>query len=263
MAQSGLHTANQLVIHEIRARAEKVEKALRANVLTYMGPIDDAAQAVLKVALESIEPDRKRRRLVVCLETGGGLIESAERIANTFRHHYRQVDFVVTTYAMSAGTVLVMSGDNILMDYAATLGPIDPQLRRGGDQIAVPALGYLRQYEQLIDKSREGTLTQAELAYLLSNFDPGELYRFEQARNLSVELLKEWLVKYKFKNWKVTETNGTKVTLAMKRQRAEEIAVKLNYTAKWGSHSRGISLAVGAPRPEPEDRRLGRHARAT
>jgi hypothetical protein len=236
------HNANQLIEAEIRNRAGDVEKQLRANLLTYIGPIDDGAQALLKMAVESIE-DRKTR-LVVCLETYGGYAESAERIANTFRHHYRFVDFIVTTFAMSAGTILTMSADDLYMDYSATLGPIDPQLPRGDGQMPVPALGYLRQFDSLIEKSRSGGLSPAEMAYLLQNFDPAELYQFEQARDLSIALLKEWLVKYKFKKWRRTETRGVTVTMADKRARAEEIAKKLNDTDHWHSHSRGISMAV-------------------
>jgi len=33
---------------------------------------------------------------------------------------------------------------------------------------------------------------------LIQGFDQGELYYYEQARELSIALLKEWLVKYKF-----------------------------------------------------------------
>jgi hypothetical protein len=98
---------------------------------------------------------------------------------------------------MSAGTVLVMSGDAIHMDYASVLGPIDPQVQRG-DQL-VPALGHLEQYQRLIDKSGAGTLTTAELVYLVQNFDAAELYRYEQERELSIALLEEWLVNFKFK----------------------------------------------------------------
>ena len=52
-----------------------------------------------------------------------------QRIAETLRHHYDRVEFIVPNYAMSAGTVLVMSGDAIHMDYFSVLGPIDPQVR--------------------------------------------------------------------------------------------------------------------------------------
>ncbi len=232
--------ANLIIEKAIRQQAEKVEDLLTANVLTYIGPVDDGAHAFLKFAVESISI--RRRRLVVCLETHGGFIESAERIANTLRHHYRYVDFVVTTFAMSAGTVLVMCGDNIYMDYSATLGPIDPQLPRSNKM--VPALGYLEQYERLIEKSRDGSMTPAELAYLLQHFDPAELYQYEQARDLSIALLEEWLVRYKFRNWKVTEKRGIPVTMAMKRERAADIAKLLCDTKRWHSHSRGISMQV-------------------
>src|SRR4029078_10078292 len=122
-----------------------------------------------------------------------------QRIVDTLRHHYSIVDFVIPNYAMSAGTVLALSGDAIHMDYYSILGPIDPQLRRSGSQRMVPALGYLVQYERLIAKSRKGELSTAELAFLLQKFDLAELYEYEQARNLSITLLREWLAKYKFK----------------------------------------------------------------
>jgi hypothetical protein len=153
------------------------------------------------------------------------------------------VDFIVPTYAMSAGTVLVMAGDAIWMDYASTLGPIDPQVKNRSEQW-VPALGYLEQYQRLIDKSANGTLTTAELAYLIQNFDPAELYQYEHERELSVALLEEWLVKYKFKNWKTTEGRGLKVNAKMRRDRAIEIARKLNDTNLWHSHGRGIAMEV-------------------
>lgn len=57
-------------------------------------------------------------------------------------------------------------------------------------------------------------------------------------------LLKEWLAKYKFKNWKVTDKRGVAVTRAMREQRAQEIAERLNNTEDWHSHSRGIPMAV-------------------
>ena len=56
--------------------------------------------------------------------------------------------------------------------------------------------------------------------------------------------MKEWLVKYKFKNWKVTETRKIQVTDEMKQERAEEIAEELSKTDRWHIHSRGIPLTT-------------------
>jgi membrane-bound ClpP family serine protease len=233
--------SNRIIESQLDERAESLEGAADADVLSYLGPMFPPADDAIKDAVES-RAKRRRRRLMVLLETGGGLITVAERIARIFRHHYRRVDFVVPTYAMSAGTVLVMSGDSIYMDYASTLGPIDPQVRVR--QRLVPALGYLEQYERLVKKSAEGKLTTAELAYLIQNFDPAELYQYEQERELSFALLEEWLVRYKFKNWKVTEGRKAKVTKAMKKARANQVAEKLNDTKHWHSHSRGIPMEM-------------------
>lgn len=233
--------SNRIIEAQLDERAVVLENAAGADVLSYLGPIAAPADDEIKDAVESI--DNPRTNLMVMLETAGGFITVAERIARIFRHHYRRVDFVVPTYAMSAGTVLVMSGDAIRMDYASALGPIDPQVRTR-DGRWVPALGYLEQYKRLVEKSAHGQLTTAELAYLVQNFDPGELYQYEQERELTIALLEDWLVKYKFKNWKVTETRGTKVTRNMKRARAKEIAEKLNDTKLWHSHGRGISMEM-------------------
>ena len=103
----------------------------------------------------------------------------------------------------------------------------------------VPALSYLNQFERLNQKDRDGGLTTAEYA-LLSKFDLGELYQFEQARELSIELLVKWLSSYKFKNWKKTETKGDTVTSSMKEERAQQIAALLNDPERWHSHGRAI-----------------------
>jgi hypothetical protein len=79
---------------------------------------------------------------------------------------------------------------------------------------------------------------------LIEKFDPGELHRFEQARDHSVDLLKKWLAQYKFKDWTTTRTRGMPVTPAMRERRAAEIARKLNDTKRWRSHGRGLSRDI-------------------
>ena len=85
------------------------------------------------------------------------------------------------------------------MNYFSCLGPIDPQIEKDGK--FVPAMSYLNQYQRLCAKSESGQLNMAELI-LLNNFDPGELYQFEQARLLSQDLLTEswtsfcWAVRF-------------------------------------------------------------------
>lgn len=237
----GERDADRIIEVQLKERIENLEAAAQADALTYFGPIYPMASEMIKEAIEELP--QKRDSILFLLDTGGGLIDVAERIAKILRHHYKRVVFVVPGEAMSAGTILVMSGDSIYMDYASTLGPIDPQIQAPSGNW-VPALGYLEQYNRLIRKSEEGDLTSAELSYLIENFNPAELYQYEQERELSIALLEEWLATYKFKNWKKTESKGKKVTQQMRKERAADIARKLNETNRWHSHSRGIPMAV-------------------
>lgn len=233
-------SSNVIIIDQLKERLRAVESATGGDVLVLCAPIRFGLDVIVREAIDSLP--NKRRKLSVLLETGGGFIETTQRIAQTLRHFYRVVDFIIPNCAYSAGTVLAMSGDEIYMDYFSVLGPIDPQLEK--DDKMVPALGYLEQYERLIKKSAAGKLTTAELAFLINRFDPAEMYKYEQARELSISLLKDWLVKYKFKNWKKTATRKLTVTKDMRVARAEEIAKMLNKIDKWNSHGRGIHMAV-------------------
>jgi hypothetical protein len=79
---------------------------------------------------------------------------------------------------------------------------------------------------------------------MIQRFDQAELYQYEQARELSISLLEDWLAKYKFKNWIVTKSRKLTVTPAMRKRRAKEIAEELNNTDRWHTHGYGISMQV-------------------
>lgn len=145
-------------------------------------------------------------------------------MVEVFRRFYTRVDFVIPDYAYSAGTVFAMSGDAIYMDYYSRLGPIDPQIE-GRDNQMLPALGYLERYNQLVAKAQAGKISMAEVQLLISGFDQAELYKYEQARELSITLLKEWLVKYKFKNWTETRTRRVPVTTNTKMSKLGHVGV--------------------------------------
>jgi hypothetical protein len=179
---------------------------------------------------------------VVVLETEGGVIDVVQRIVDIMRRYYKEVEFIIPNYAFSAGTVLALSGDAIYMDYYSVLGPIDPQIPAKDGRGYVPALGYLKRYERLLQKAEDEKLTVAELNVLVNGFDQALLYLCDQARDRTVALLREWLVKYKFKTWRVTQTRKRRVTMRMREARAEEIALKLNDTDFWRSHGRGIPM---------------------
>lgn len=214
-----------------------IEELLDADGLAIISPIMFGLEHRVKVAVESREG--RRPALFVILDTAGGVVEVVERIVRVLRRHYEEVRFVIPDRAMSAGTVLAMSGDDIWMDYHSCLGPIDPQVER--EDRLVPALSYLWQYESLIEKSLRAELSTAELI-LLQKLDLAELHQFELARDLSIDLLRRWLANYKFKDWVETESRAEPVTQAMKEERADWIARKLNDHHRWLTHGRGLDM---------------------
>jgi Serine dehydrogenase proteinase len=232
-------------LHEIlNERLEKLEAHFKADVIFYYGPIASSLEKPFRDFIEDLKSDGvKNDTLCIFLNTPGGSAETVEKLVKITRHHYLEVYFIVPDSAYSAGTIFCMSGDKIFMDYSSSLGPIDPQVYNGSNW--VPALGYLDKVEELIQKSADGNLTQAELV-MLTQQDLAMLRRHEQARELTIALLKEWLVKYKFKNWDTHRTTtiklGKEVTSIEKEERATEIAQALGDNKIWYSHGRSIDI---------------------
>ena len=236
--------ANQFLEQELDNRLERLEERFRGHAVTYNGPLIDGVDALFRAALEKrYSKGPKKRNLVVILTTTGGDIEVVRRIVDVMRRYYPRVDFIIPDHAFSAGTVLVLSGDNIYMDYYSRLGPIDPQTQ-STDGSLKPALGYVARYNELIDKANAGTISSAELIILLRSFDQADLYQFEQFASQSVAMVEEWLTKYKLKHWKYTETRGLPVTNKMRKEVANGIAEQLNNSKLWQSHGHGISRTV-------------------
>jgi hypothetical protein len=227
-----------------RTKILALEEALSADVILYFGPISPVIETRFRDFIEDLKEDSPgRNRLAIVLSTPGGSAETVEKMVEIVRHHYSEVYFVIPDEAMSAGTIFALSGDGIYMDYSSSLGPIDPQVHNGKSW--VPALGYLDQVQKMMEKSAAGTITDAELV-MLQNLDLAMLSRYEQAKNLSITLLKKWLVEYKFKDWSKHRTNQAKldqsVTTEEKQTRAEEIANRLSDNKIWHSHGRKIGV---------------------
>ncbi len=55
---------------------------------------------------------------------------------------------------------------------------------------------------------------------------------------------RDWLVRYKFKDWSKHSSTGNTVSKEEKTIRAEEVARALNDQERWGTHGRGINREV-------------------
>lgn len=70
--------------------------------------------------------------LTLILHTPGGSADAADSIVAYLRSKFPSVEVVVPTFAMSAGTMIALSSDLVVMGRQSQLGPIDPQMAVGG-----------------------------------------------------------------------------------------------------------------------------------
>jgi hypothetical protein len=111
----------------LTSRANGLAEAVDADVLVYNGdierPFDDEV-------IDLSGKRRRRKNLLLFITTFGGDPSAAYRIARCLRARYAKVTAVVPGYCKSAGTLLVLGADELVMFDHAELGPLDIQLRK-------------------------------------------------------------------------------------------------------------------------------------
>lgn len=176
---------NDVIEFALRDANGALVKHFTSDVIFIKAPMTPPVDDAVRDEVEEIKDLRgaKRTKLTVLLETQGGFVETVERLVSVFRKHYDTVEYIVPNYAYSAGTILVMSGDEIYMDYYSVLGPIDPQM--DSPDGLMPGMGYLAKYEELLAAINKPGVNpdqvRGELAFLINKFDPAKLFWIEQA----------------------------------------------------------------------------------
>lgn len=219
-------------IAELRGRAVLTFAA----ALTKQGPIsiDYDDRVPFFDQLENLRGDK----IDIILETPGGYAEVAEDLVEQVRNRFSYVGVIIPGYAKSAGTIMVMAADEILMEPCSALGPIDAQITQGGKRYSAHA--FLQGLDKIKDEvDKTGRLNRAYIP-ILQNISPGEIQSCENSMNFSESLVTKWLSNYKFKIWNTHSSTGKKVTTKDKERRAKEIAKKLCDHGKWLTHGRSI-----------------------
>jgi hypothetical protein len=176
------------------------------------------------------------------LETPGGSGEAAEEIIRYIRNSYPDatLSFIISGEAKSAGTILALGGDEIFMTKSGSLGPIDAQMKIG--RMVVSAYDYNQWIEEKKEEAEKTNTLNPFDAVLIAQISPGEIKAVHNNLCFAKDLVKDWLPRYKFRNWNRTESQNKEVTEKMKQQRAEEIAEELVNHEKWRTHRRSFKI---------------------
>lgn len=128
---------------ELRKKIEKIEKLLDEKIAALGRERGDCVCFPLlmgdsSITASMVDDTFKEIRakcktcdgkLEILVESSGGDIDAAYNLAMLFRKYgTTHLKFIVPRWAKSAATLLVCSGDEILMSPVAELGPLDPQI---------------------------------------------------------------------------------------------------------------------------------------
>ena len=237
------------LVAERKKQLKRIAELRGRDVLVYASDINKARQGA-PVAIDNTDllpiidqiSNLNGSAIDVILVTGGGSGETAEDIIRLLYDKYQSVAFIIPGMAKSAGTIMVMAGDEILMEPSSSLGPIDAQIQWEGKVFSAEA--FLKGLKNIKEEATEsGALNRAYIP-ILQRISPGEIQSADNALMFAKVLVTNWLKEHKFKNWTIHRTNNpnTPVTSDQKEARAKEIADKLCDHSKWLSHGRSIKI---------------------
>lgn len=113
----------------------KIEKELKTTLICYYstpnhpgGAIQDHDPDLLEQVLRSIELTIYNGSVTLFLSTPGGVPYAAGKIVKVFNVHSNSFATLVVTRALSAGTLICLGSQKLIMTETASLGPIDPQM---------------------------------------------------------------------------------------------------------------------------------------
>ncbi len=136
------------------------------------------------------------RDLDLVLHTPGGDANAAERIVEYLRHKFSgELRVFVPVAAMSAGTMIALASDRVVMASHSQLGPIDPQIPQPlGNQIRLaPAGAPRRQFAKARADIIQNPSSAAAWRPILERYGTALLEQCESAEELARELVKNWL----------------------------------------------------------------------
>ncbi|MCK6600341.1 MAG: ATP-dependent Clp protease proteolytic subunit [Bacteroidetes bacterium] len=234
--------------NELHRLLKLYNKHTSRYMFVYAADINKARNGSIDVSLvqddfyniQDILRESKETQIDFYIETPGGSGEAAEEIAKFLRKKFSEVNFVIAGEAKSAGTILVLSGDNIFMTETGSLGPIDAQVKIGRSVVSA------HDYKEWVDSKRleaekNGRLNPFD-AVMVAQISPGELYGVINSLEFAKDLVKEWLEQYKFKNWEKTRTLKTVVTPEFRKRRANEVADMFCDHTTWRTHGRSLKI---------------------
>ena len=137
-----------------------------------------------------------QRNLTLIVHSPGGAGIAAQTIMSYLHTKFDDIEVVVPTYAMSAGTMLALGADRLIMGRQSQLGPIDAQLHANGQSFSAAAV--VAQFETAKNEiaGAKGNPANAHVwAPILQSLGPSLLQEARMALDYGAGMVSNWLEK--------------------------------------------------------------------
>ena len=167
--------------------------------------------------------------LTLVLHTPGGHTAAAETIVGYLRSKFEYIETIVPTFAMSAGTMIALASDLIILGRQSQLGPIDPYIFYSNRLVSARAV-----VEQFY-RAKSEILSDHDLVHvwapILTSLGPSLISEAQNALDYGEKMVERWLKSYMYKEI-YNKKERTKI--------AKCAAAHFNDTTTHKSHGRRI-----------------------
>ncbi|MCG7978242.1 MAG: S49 family peptidase [Candidatus Thiodiazotropha endolucinida] len=169
----------------------------RVTIAYYSGWLDARTQSPILIVndedknafMSVVHKANRAAGLDLILHTPGGNIAAAESIVNYLRQMFgSNIRAIIPQLAMSAGTMIACSCNQIIMGKQSNIGPIDPQVN------GIPASGVIEEFETAIKIIKKDPSATPMWQAIVGKYHPTFLGECQKAIEWSKEITKEWLM---------------------------------------------------------------------
>lgn len=170
--------------------------------------------------------------LTLLLHTPGGSPNAAETIVAYLRSKFDSIEVIVPTLAMSAGTMIALASDLVVMGRQSQLGPIDTQFGGTGARV-VSARAIVEQFKRAQSEILADPANAHVWAPITQSLGPALLQDAQHALDYSEEMVARWL-----KTWMFSDETKRKAA-----SHGKKVAKHFNDATTHKSHGRRIDYA--------------------
>jgi len=162
----------------------QVQKAGETDIYVYAGPVSLGAEREFN---DCLRKHRSRKNLLCLATTFGGSADVAYQIVRSARRHYPEgrFSFYVDSICKSAGTLMAIGADEIIMSDTAELGPLDVQIQKP-DELGEYTSGLTS--SQALETLRDALFQAFEFHFLNLRFRSQHQITTKMAAELAVKL---------------------------------------------------------------------------